>query len=118
MLFFDDVTCPEALQTNQPKVIDLSYSPDDTGNNSFWLRGLHVTNDRLYVGCSQFQDRETSALGVVPTHIAVVDKGTLAVVDRIIVPSIEGLMMPVIYSLLDLDRIVTREGPWQVNTIR
>lgn len=103
LLVFRDIATAQDLKKATPTVVDLTAAGDKDEPNTFWLRGLRITAERIYVGCSQFQDRVSGEAGTVPTHIMVIDRATLQILDRLPVPSMGGLVNPVVYSLLDLD---------------
>ncbi|UWQ51874.1 TIGR03032 family protein (plasmid) [Leisingera caerulea] len=108
LLIYHDIARPADLARRQPQVIEFG-APEawQDGVNRFWLRGLHVTDAWVFLGCSQFQDRATGEAGAVPSHIIVIDRRTGKIERRVPVPSCEALANPVIYNFLDMADVLT-----------
>lgn len=107
LLIFHDVARPADLARRQPQIVEIG--PPDAwkdGVNQFWLRGLHVTDTWILLGCSQFQDRATGKAGAVPSHIIVLDRRSGKIEHRVPIPASEALANPVIYNFLDMDDVL------------
>ncbi|SDI96690.1 Methyltransferase domain-containing protein [Vreelandella titanicae] len=89
------------LRKNQYRLIDLSRYVN--GEIKFWCRGLHVTENSVFLGCSQFQDRQKDKPDMPPSHILEIDKVSGKVVNRFEVPGSDALRRPVLFSLLPIN---------------
>ncbi|CAM3611085.1 hypothetical protein HALO32_01606 [Halomonas lysinitropha] len=88
------------LGKNEYRLIDLSLHVNN--GSMFWCRGLHVTENSVFVGCSQFQDRRKDSSDMPPSHILEIEKTSGAVVNRFEVPGSDALRRPVLFSLLPI----------------
>lgn len=86
------------LQKTSYRIIDLSNHINDT--EKFWCRGLYVTATKVFVGCSQFQDRLNDIPNVAPSHILEIDKNSGSISRRIDISGSTVLQRPVLYSIL------------------
>lgn len=86
------------LLEDEYRMIDLSSHVN--GGTRFWCRGLHVTESSVFVGCSQFQDRQKDNPDMPPSHILEIEKASGLVVNRFEVPGSDNLRRPVLFSLL------------------
>lgn len=89
------------FRKNEYRLIDLSSHVNN--GSKFWCRGLHVTDARVFLGCSQFQDRKADKPDMPPSHILEIDKVSGEVVNRFEVPGFDALQRPVLFSLLSID---------------
>jgi hypothetical protein len=107
LLIYHDISCPADLERREPQIVEIG-APDAWKDdvNQFWLRGLHVTNSWILLGCSQFQDRATGKAAAVPSHIIVLDRHSGRIERRVPVPTCEALANPVIYNFLDMDNVL------------
>lgn len=88
----------EDLKSNNYRVIDLSEYVNK--NYKFWCRGIYVTDNSVFLGCSQFQDRRKDAPDMPPSHILEIDKASGEIVRRVDIPGSEELNRPVLFSLI------------------
>lgn len=88
-----------------PQIIDLASYLDRTPSGQIWMRGLLLSGTILYVGCSQFQDRMSGSVGVSPSRVLAVSVPDGEAVGDYPIHGDEVLRNPVIYSILNLDRI-------------
>lgn len=89
------------LRKSDYRLID--FSSHVNNGSRFWCRGLCVTESRVFLGCSQFQDRRQDKPNMPPSHILEIDKVSGEVVNRFEVPGSDDLQRPVLFSLLPID---------------
>lgn len=102
---YKNIAKAEDIRNCPPQVIDLRHDTNVAEDNRFWLRGLHLTSDRIYVGCSQFQDRDTGQAGIIPSQVIEIERSSGTILRRLDVPQSKELAQPVIYSLLDFESL-------------
>lgn len=83
------------------RIIDLSEYVDE--KHKFWCRGLLLTENSVFLGCSQFQDRRNDIPDMPPSNIIEIDKESGALVNRFAIPGSEVLQRPVLFSLLPFE---------------
>lgn len=105
LLAYKNIAKAEDIRNCPPQVIDLRHDTNVAEDNRFWLRGLHLTSDRIYVGCSQFQDRDTGQAGIIPSQVIEIERSSGTILRRLDVPQSKELAQPVIYSLLDFESL-------------
>lgn len=96
---WDDISHIAQIKTTIPRTVDLCQELD-ASKPKHWVRGVLATKEYIFVAASQFQDREHDVLDVLPSHIIVIERTSLKIVDRLWIPSIGALQRPVLYSLL------------------
>ncbi|WP_018152956.1 hypothetical protein [Leeia oryzae] len=95
---YSNISKIEDFQREGYRTIDLSSHVNET--DKFWCRGLYVTDTKVFVGCSQFQDRLNEELQTPPSHILEIDKKSGNVLKKINIPGSTIIQQPVLYSLL------------------
>ncbi|WP_166840820.1 hypothetical protein [Rheinheimera pleomorphica] len=95
---YTDIYAVEDFEGADFRIIDLSHIVSD--NNKFWCRGLYITADKVYLGCSQFQDRKKDNPLMPPSHILEIEKSSGKVINRFDIPGSSLLSRPVLFSLL------------------
>lgn len=91
----------ESFSRTEGEIIDLSRYVNE--ESKFWCRGLHITDNRVYVGCSQFQDRKNDNPDMPPSHVLELDKYSGEVLDKFDIPGSDEIQRPVLFSLLPLE---------------
>lgn len=95
---YSGINSAEDFEGADFRIIDLSHIVRD--NNKFWCRGLYITSDKVYLGCSQFQDRKTDNPDMPPSHILEIDKSSGVITNRFDIPGSQLISRPVLFSLL------------------
>ncbi|WP_339898725.1 hypothetical protein [uncultured Gilvimarinus sp.] len=94
------INSAESFRNCKAEIVDLSTHINE--DEKFWCRGLHVTEERIYVGCSQFQDRVNNVAGMPPSHVLELDKQSGRVIARFAILGSKEMERPVLFSLLPL----------------
>lgn len=89
------------FSNSESRCIDLSAHISSGGQ--YWCRGLHVEENNVFLGCSQFQDRQADCSSNPPSKILQINKMSGEVVDCFEISGTSKLKNPVIYSLLPFD---------------
>ncbi|MGR7921041.1 class I SAM-dependent methyltransferase [Zobellella denitrificans] len=95
---YSDIRSVDDFKDANYRIIDLSHHTKD--GNKFWYRGLYITKNRVFLGCSQFQDRNKDLPDMPPSHILEIDKKSGEVLNKFHIPGDGNLPRPVIFSLL------------------
>jgi hypothetical protein len=104
VVVYDNITTAVDFAKTQPQYISVLEKND--AQNKIWVRGIHILKSYIYVACSQFQDRGTGDSGLLPSHLVVIDRKSLRICDRIWIPTVDNLVCPVLYSILNMESLL------------